>query len=117
MTVKKFFEKSACSTRLMTTRRVMALQKAIDKVFPNCSIMSQPLFYVTHPDDEVLTLEIPILNKMPNAKKVFKIMARFEIDFDAEYSKAMKDVEVALIEYIKENSDYNDYMDNLYGID
>lgn len=113
MTVKKFFGNSGY-TRLMTTRRAMILQEAINKVFPNCSIISQPCFYITHPDDEVLTLEIPILNK---GGKTFKSIARFEIDFDTQYYKAMKDVEVTLIEFIKENSNYNDYMDNLYGID
>lgn len=116
MTVKKFFGNSGY-TRLMTTRRAMILQEAINKVFPNCSIISQPCFYITHPDDEVLTLEVPIHNKIPGTNKAYKIMARFEIDFDASYHKAMKDVEVALIEHIKENSDYDDYVDNLYGID
>lgn len=110
MTIRDFFSKSEY-TRFMTERRKEILQTAITKVFPNRTIKDMPVFYITHPDDEVLTLQINIINKIPDGKS-FKSVARFEIDFEASYNKAMKELEVAVIEFIKDNSTYDEYMDN-----
>lgn len=111
-TIRDFFSKPDY-TRFMTERRKEILQTAITKVFPNCTIKALPIFYITHPDDEVLTLDIQIINKISGGKS-FKSTARFEIDFEAPYNKAMKEIEVAVIEFIKDNSTYDEYMDNYH---